>query len=306
MQLDISMKDEYEKASKLLESTEQLWDTLQTEDFEALPTNDPAASHSKPPQAETLEQQIMRDMLGDSGSQGTPASPPSASNSRSSATMSLYDQMDAMLGSISAGSFSAPTGSKAQPPSATPPAGPLPSLRAPTRPNQPQRQQQQQESPQEPATPDPPPKLSSRPALGAASARDDDDEDDLSAADLERRAVELEEALFPGAAGQDDLLQADPVMVARQRLQDFKSGKADVGSGSSMGDSNLEDRFPDLDLEGASMEALLAAKDQPRCAPIRCRLSLTPSGPACRRRINQVGCAGSGQLCVDRELGVSL
>lgn len=262
------MKDEYEKASKLLASTEQLWDTLQTEDFEALPTADPTASKTNPPQAETLEQQIMRDMLGDSGSQGTPAGPPSTSN-RSNATMSLYDQMDAMLGSISTGSFSSPTGTTAQPPSPTTPAAPLPPLRAPSRPGQsPDQPQQQQRSPQKPVTPDPPPQLSSRPALGAASARDDDDEDEeLSAADLERRAVELEEALFPGAVGQDDLLQADAITVARERLQAFKSGKADVGGGSSVGGSDYEDRFPDLDLEGASMEALLAAKDQPRYAP---------------------------------------
>lgn len=268
MQLDISMKDEYEKASKLLRSTEQLWETLQTEDFEALPTNDPTASQARPKQAETLEEQIMRDMMGDAGGPGTAAASPSSSIP-SNAKMSLYDQMDAMLGSISAGSFSSPTSNTAQSPSSPSPAAPLPPLRAPNRGQQSPQQQPDRPTARQPAQQQaaakPPPQLSSRPALGAASARDDSDEDELSAAELERRAVELEEELFPGLAGQDALLEADAVTVARERLQAVKSGKADIGGGTMEG-ATLEERFPDLEAEGVTMEDLLAAsKAQPRC-----------------------------------------
>eukprot|EP00892_Ulva_mutabilis_P004089 jgi/Ulvmu1/2051/UM120_0047.1 len=287
--LDISMKEEYEKAKKILDSTEQMWDSLKTDDVIPERTRGQAASPARP-RSQSLEQQIMRETLGGSSNESAQARPPAGGNS-AGVPMNLYDQMDALLGSISDGSFSSPSTPAPTGPSSASGAKPPP-LRAPKRP---QQLQDQQERPEQPAhvAPGPPPALAGRPALGAASARAAADEEDLSRAELESRAVELEEELFQGGAG-DGLAEAEAVSMARERIQALRTGDANVGGGSGMSGGSLEDRFPDLaDSDGVTMEALLNQKPEPRAADVHSNVVV---GHSDRPRQSELsgGVAGDG------------
>ena len=279
MQLDISMQEEYTKATKILESTEQMWDNLNTDGkFKPVQTQDQATSRGGRPQDETLEEQIIRETLGPSDIQGDAARPP-AKGTRTDMPMDLYDRMDALLGSISDGSFSSPSSTR-EPPSPDESSAQLPPLRAPSRPQQPQ--------PEGPATPatarvGPPPALAGRPEINAATARAEAEDKAFSAAELERLAVELEEELFQGGVGNTDLAEAEAASLVRERLQALRQGEADVGGGSGTRGDDLEDRFPDLSADDVTMASLLTDDTQLRCDPLACSLSgfrgITPPPP---------------------------